>query len=77
LAAAQRATEWAQKFALLLTFLASQKEVEGILFTEFMIMGEIRQSDVEEDWLRAWITTAESPSRINLSNLKEHAIEIW
>jgi hypothetical protein len=39
-------------------------------------MGEIRQSEVEEDWLRAWITTAESPSRINLSNLKEQAIEI-
>jgi hypothetical protein len=76
LAAAQRATEWAQKFALLLTFLASQKEVEEILFKEFIIMGEILQSKVDEDWLRAWITTAESPSRINLSKLKEQAKEI-
>jgi hypothetical protein len=39
-------------------------------------MREIRQSEIEEDWLRAWITTAESPSRINLSKLKEQAKEI-
>jgi hypothetical protein len=76
LAAAQRATEWAQKFALRVTFLASQKEVEGIFSKEVIIMGEIRQSEIEEVWLRAWITTAESPSRMNLSNFKEQAREI-
>jgi hypothetical protein len=39
-------------------------------------MGEILQSKFDEDWLRAWITTAESPSSINLSKLKEQAKEI-
>jgi hypothetical protein len=55
LAAAQRATEWAQKFALRLTFLVSQKEVGGMMSKEDIIMGEIRQSEIEEDWLRAII----------------------
>jgi desulfoferrodoxin (superoxide reductase-like protein) len=76
LAAAQRATEWAQKFALRLTFLASQKEVEGIVSKEVIIMGEILQSIFDEEWFIAWMTTAESPSRMNLSKLKEQAKEI-
>ena len=39
-------------------------------------MGEIRQSISDEEWLRAWMTTAESPSRINLSKFKEQAKEM-
>jgi hypothetical protein len=44
--AAQRAIEWVQKFALLLIFLASQKEVEGI---------ESRESNMEEEILQSRI----------------------
>jgi hypothetical protein len=47
-----------------------------MLSKEDIIMGEIRQSEIEKDWLRAWIITTESPSRINLLKLKEQAIEI-
>jgi hypothetical protein len=41
LAAAQCAIEWAQKFALLLIFLPSQKEVEGIESKESKMTDEI------------------------------------
>jgi hypothetical protein len=44
LAAAQRVTEWAQKFALLLIFLASYKESEGIFCKDDNITEEILQS---------------------------------
>ena len=76
LAAAQRATEWIQKFALLLIFLASHKESEVILFKDDIITGEILQSWSEEEELRAWITIKESPSRINRFKDKERAIEV-
>jgi hypothetical protein len=44
LVAAQCATEWAQKFALLLTFRALQEEEVRIESSVSNIMGEIRQS---------------------------------
>ena len=43
---------------------------------ESLIMGEIRQSISDEDWLRAWMTTVESPSRMNLLKCKEQAKEM-
>ena len=43
---------------------------------ESKIMGEILQSIIEKGWLRAWMTTSELPSRINLSKFKDYATKI-
>ena len=39
-------------------------------------MGEIFQSISDKGWLRAWMTTAESPSRMNLWKFREQAKEM-
>jgi hypothetical protein len=46
LTAAQRATEWAQKFAFLLIFLHFQKEAEGIESRVSKMIEQILQSQI-------------------------------
>jgi hypothetical protein len=76
LAAAQCATEWEQKFTLLLTFLTLQEMDAGIKLMISYIIGEMRQ--LREFWgcCKDEITTWESPSIIKLLKFREHAREI-
>ena len=74
-AAAQRATEWAQKLTLRLIFLTSQTEVVGIVYKQSKIIEEILQSHIEFGFLRAWTTTFESLSRMYMLKERELATE--
>jgi hypothetical protein len=74
--AAQRAIEWAQKFALLEIFLASQKEAEGIESRESRMIDEILRSLTNFGFWRERTTTSESPSMMKQSILREIAKEM-
>jgi hypothetical protein len=75
LVAAQRATWWAQKFALLEILWAFQEEEAEMEPTVFMMREEILQFWVIDGLCKAEMTTCESPSKIKGSRWWDEAIE--
>jgi len=76
LVAVQRATWWAQKFALIEILWAFQEEEDVMEPTVFKMRGEILQSWVIDGLCKAEITTCKSPSKIKRSRWWDEAIEI-
>jgi hypothetical protein len=75
LAAAQNATWWAQKFALLCTFLASQAEEAGSDASVAAMTELICQSCERAGVFNAAMTTDESPSKEKVLRSRETARE--
>jgi hypothetical protein len=69
--AAQYATWWAQKFALLCIFFASQREAVGNKAKVLAIRESIFQSMVMVGEVSAAITILESPSRVKNFSCRE------